>query len=61
MATTLAEAAVEIIAEPMRSFTLAAGLKYSSFARMVALAPRCCGSLFNRTNGVSPIASAMLS
>ena len=30
-----------IIAAPMRSFTLAAGLKYSSLARMVACAP-CC-------------------
>ncbi len=33
------------IAAPMRSFTLAAGLKYSSLARMVACAPCACGNL----------------
>jgi hypothetical protein len=50
-----------IMATPIRSFTLAAGLRYSSLARMVAFAPRCCGNRSNRTIGVSPIASTMLS
>ena len=44
-----------IIAAPMRSFTLAAGLKYSSLARMVALTPCACGNRRRRTIGVSPI------
>jgi len=47
------------IAAPIRSFTLAAGLKYSSLARMVALTPCASGSLRKRTIGVSPIASTM--
>src|SRR3954469_21268263 len=49
------------IAAPMRSLTLAAGLKYSSFASMIALAACTAGKLRNRTIGVSPIASTMLS
>ena len=48
-------------AEPMRSFTLAAGSKYSNLARIVACDPRCFGSVCKRTIGVSPIASTMLS
>ena len=48
-----------IMAAPMRSFTLAAGLKYSSLARMVALTPWACGNLRKRTIGVSPTASTM--
>jgi hypothetical protein len=47
------------IAAPMRSLTLAAGLKYSSLARMVALTPCASGNLRKRTIGVSPIASTM--
>src|SRR3954468_15736314 len=50
-----------IIAAPMRSFTLAAGLKYSSLAKIVALTPCCPGNLRRRTIGVSPTASTMLS
>src|ERR1700722_12919092 len=50
-----------IIAAPMRSFTLAAGLKYSSLARMVACTPCAAGKLRKRTIGVSPNASTMLS
>ena len=41
------------------SFTLAAGLKYSSLARTVALTPCIFGNLFRRTIGVSPMASTM--
>ena len=48
-----------IIAAPMRSFTLAAGLKYSSLARMVAFTPCIAGSLRRRTIGVSPNASTI--
>ncbi len=48
-----------IIAAPMRSFTLPAGLKYSSLARIVALTPRLCGRRFSRTIGVSPMASTI--
>src|SRR3954468_4717990 len=48
-----------IMAAPIRSFTLAAGLKYSSLARMVALIPCIFGNLFRRTIGVSPMASTM--
>jgi len=47
------------IAAPMRSLTLAAGLKYSSFAKMVALTLCACGNLRRRTIGVSPTASTM--
>src|SRR4030095_4421921 len=47
------------IEAPMRSFTLAAGLKYSSLARIVALMPCIFGNLFKRTIGVSPMASTM--
>src|SRR5918911_4041329 len=47
------------IAAPMRSFTLAAGLKYSSLAKMVALTPCASGNLRRRTIGVSPMASTI--
>jgi hypothetical protein len=43
----------------MRSLTLAAGLKYSSFAKMVAFTPWACGNFRSRTIGVSPTASTM--
>jgi len=49
------------IAAPMRSLTLAAGLKYSSLAKIVALTPCCAGSRRSRTIGVQPAASTMLS
>src|SRR5580693_5281259 len=48
-----------IMATPMRSLTLAAGLKNSSLAKMAALTPCCSGSRRSRTIGVSPIASVM--
>ncbi|MGY3409783.1 hypothetical protein ACVWZV_005896 [Bradyrhizobium sp. GM5.1] len=48
-----------IMAAPMRSFTLAAGLKYSSFAKMVAFTPCMPGSRRKRTIGVSPKASTI--
>src|SRR6202008_1970813 len=57
--TTPAFSIAMIMAAPMRSFTLAAGLKYSSLARMVALTPCIFGNLFRRTIGVSPMASTM--
>ena len=57
--TTPAFSIAMIMAAPMRSFTLAAGLKYSSLARMVALIPCIFGNLFRRTIGVSPMASTM--
>src|SRR4051794_612740 len=47
------------IAAPMRSLTLAAGLRYSSLARMVAFTPWAWGSFRKRTTGVSPTASTM--
>src|SRR5258708_8964948 len=48
-----------IMATPMRSLTLAAGLKNSSLAKIVALTPCRSGSRRRRTIGVSPIASVM--
>src|SRR5215470_2086772 len=57
--TTPSFSIATIIAAPMRSFTLAAGLKYSSLARIVALMPCIFGNLFRRTIGVSPMASTM--
>ena len=48
-----------IIDTPMRSFTLPAGLKYSSLARISAWAPCMVGNRRSRTSGVSPIASVM--
>jgi hypothetical protein len=59
--TTPAFSIAMIIAAPMRSFTLAAGLKYSSLAKIVACTPCCPGNLSRRTIGVSPTASTMLS
>ena len=50
-----------IIATPMRSFTLAIGLKNSSFARRLALTPFTEASRFRRTMGVSPIVAVMSS
>src|SRR5689334_4241046 len=57
--TTPAFSIAVIMAAPMRSFTLAAGLKYSSLARIVAPTPCIFGNLFRRTIGVSPMASTM--
>ena len=51
--------AAMIMAAPMRSFTLAAGLKYSSFAKIVAFTPCMPGSRRKRTIGVSPKASTI--
>src|SRR5262249_24867026 len=48
-----------IIATPMRSFTLAAGLKNSSLARIFALMSCICGRRRSRTIGVSPTASVI--
>jgi hypothetical protein len=48
-----------IIETPMRSLTLAIGLKNSSLARMSALTPRICGRRLRRTIGVSPIVSVI--
>ncbi len=48
-----------IIATPMRSLTLASGLKNSSLARIVALAPRSRAMRPMRTSGVSPMVSVM--
>ena len=50
-----------IMARPMRSFTLAAGLKNSSLSRTSARAPWRWESLGARTSGVSPMVSRMLS
>ena len=51
--------AASIIATPMRSFTLWAGLKYSSFATTVAAAPSV--TRLRRTSGVLPISCDMSS
>jgi len=48
-----------IMATPMRSFTLPAGLRNSSFARTLAFTPRICGKRRSCTIGVSPIASVI--
>jgi hypothetical protein len=48
-----------IMATPMRSFTLAIGLKNSSFARISAFAPASSAMRCRRTSGVSPIVSVM--
>jgi hypothetical protein len=48
-----------IMETPMRSLTLASGLKNSSLARMAALALRLFASLPIRTSGVLPIVSVM--
>src|SRR5438094_8869924 len=47
------------IETPMRSFTLAAGLRHSSFAKMGALTLCMSGNRRSRTSGVSPIASVI--
>src|SRR6185312_16105481 len=44
---------------PIRSFTLAIGLKNSSLARMFAFTPCICGRRFRRTSGVSPMVSVI--
>ena len=44
---------------PIRSFTLAIGLKNSSFARRLALTPFSLASLSRRTMGVSPMVSVI--
>ena len=54
-----AASAASIMLTPMRSLTLAIGLKNSSFARRLALTPRSLASLSRRTMGVSPIVSVM--
>ncbi|CNI00798.1 Uncharacterised protein [Mycobacterium tuberculosis] len=51
--------AASIIATPMRSFTLPAGLKDSSLATTSATAPSV--TLRSRTNGVFPISCVMFS
>ncbi len=48
-----------IIDTPMRSFTLAMGLKNSSLSRMSALTPASLAMRLRRTSGVSPIVSVM--
>ena len=48
-----------IIATPMRSLTEATGLKNSSLASTVALAPYSADRRGNRTSGVSPMVSTM--
>jgi hypothetical protein len=50
-----------IMLTPMRSLTLAIGLKNSSLRTMSALASCACASLAMRTSGVLPMVSAMLS
>ncbi len=50
---------VSIMATPMRSLTLASGLKNSSFSRMSALTPASLGSRAMRTSGVLPMVSVM--
>jgi hypothetical protein len=47
------------IAAPIGPSRSAAGLKYSSLARMVALTPCACRQFAQATIGVSPIASTM--
>ena len=48
-----------IMERPIRSFTLASGLKNSSFIKMSDLSPKCSLILFKRTRGVCPIVSVM--
>jgi len=48
-----------IIETPMRSFTLAIGLKNSSLARTCAFTPFICGRRLSRTMGVSPMVCAI--
>jgi len=48
-----------IIAAPMRSFTLATGLKNSSLASRFALMPLALAIRSRRTSGVLPIVSAI--
>ncbi len=48
-----------IICSPMRSFTLAIGLKNSSLARRLALTPFSFAIFFSRTRGVLPIVSVI--
>jgi hypothetical protein len=50
-----------IMLTPIRSFTLAIGLKNSSFRTMSARAPWAWAMRGMRTSGVLPIVSAMLS
>ena len=47
--------ASSIIALAMRSFTLPAGLKYSSFARSRAFRPSAASMCFSSSRGVPPI------
>jgi len=44
---------------PIRSLTLAIGLKNSSLASTLATMPFCLANLSSRTSGVSPIVSVM--
>ena len=53
--------ASSIIALAIRSLTLPAGLKYSNFAKRVALAPACFAKFFAFKIGVPPINSVTLS
>ena len=48
-----------IMDTPMRSLTLAIGLKNSSLARISAFTPFICGSRLSRTIGVSPMVSVI--
>ncbi len=48
-----------IMLTPMRSLTLAIGLKNSSFAKMFASTPRSFGRRLRRTSGVSPMVSVI--
>ena len=48
-----------IIETPMRSLTLAIGLKNSSLASRLATMPFCAANLSRRTSGVSPIVSVI--
>ena len=50
-----------IMLTPMRSFTLAIGLKNSSFRQMSAVMPSSATMRGMRTSGVLPMVSAMLS
>ena len=52
--------ASSIIALPILSLTLPAGLKYSSLARMVASSPSAFSTFFTSTSGVFPISSSAL-
>jgi len=49
-----------IIATPIRSLTLAAGLKNSSLPQISAASPSSACSLDRRTSGVEPMVSVML-